>query len=113
LFREVGAEDPIAIPGPQESVCGTEFRSLHGALKHTELMAEGEDLKLKAARLRSDAKTDARIAQKTGPTEIEERETILGLSATSEFMGTTDPERPRPSPIESGLPRLLTSQVRT
>ena len=34
-------------PGPRESVSGGEFRSLHGALKHTELMAEREDFKLK------------------------------------------------------------------
>jgi hypothetical protein len=34
-------------PGPQESISACKFRPLHGPLKNAELMAEGEDLKLK------------------------------------------------------------------
>ena len=34
-------------PDPQESISGRQFRPFHGPLKNAELMAEGEDLKLK------------------------------------------------------------------
>ena len=33
-------------PGPEQSISGSQFRSLDGALENAELMAESEDLKL-------------------------------------------------------------------
>jgi hypothetical protein len=35
-----------AQPGPEQSISGSQSRSLHGALEDAELMAESEDLKL-------------------------------------------------------------------
>jgi hypothetical protein len=53
-------------PNPQESIRGRQFRPLHGALQNAELMTEGEDLKLSAARLWNDAKRVANSAEHAG-----------------------------------------------